>query len=153
MVWFYIPWLNESLQAVDCLGYMISCYHYLYQQLPVTPSMARKNIHLSDLSWSQQIWGKITNFTAFFKHCGLKRILPKHERASHVIRSRIGGMLQSASYVHTKTTPRNVGGIKRLEYFYSEHHILRGDLCKSGPRYFASEKKFSLKLCPINYLW
>ena len=112
-----------------------------------------KNIHLSDLSWSQQIWGKITNFTAFFKHCGLKRILPKHERASHVIRSRIGGMLQSASYVHTKTTPRNVGGIKRLEYFYSEHHILRGDLCKSGPRHFASEKKFSLKLCPINYLW
>ena len=30
---------------------------------------------------------------------------------------------------------------------------LSGDLCKSGPRYFASEKSFSLKLCPINYLW
>ena len=30
---------------------------------------------------------------------------------------------------------------------------LRGELCKSGPGYFTSEKKFSLKLCPINYLW
>ena len=114
-----------------------------------------KNIHLSDLSWSQQIWGKITNFTAFFKHCGLKRILPNTRACQSCYPLPHWGyqVLQSASYVHTKTTPRNVGGIKRLEYFYSEHHILRGDLCKSGPRYFASEKKFSLKLCPINYLW
>ena len=26
-----------------------------------------------------------------------------------------------------------------------------GDLCKSGPRRFSSEKKFCLKLCPLNY--
>ena len=28
---------------------------------------------------------------------------------------------------------------------------LSGDLCKSGPRRFSSEKKFCLKLCPLNY--
>ena len=31
--------------------------------------------------------------------------------------------------------------------------ILSGDLRKSSPGHFALEKKFSLKLFPINYLW
>ena len=62
--------------------------------------------------------------------------------------------------------PKRLMFSKKFDYSLSpifQEHIIRGrhilfnplsgDLCKSGPGYFASEKRFSLKLCLINYLW
>jgi len=39
--------------------------------------------------------------------------------------------------------------IKRFSRFLP---ILSGNVCKSGPPHFGSEKRFSLKLCPGNHL-
>ena len=59
--------------------------------------------------------------------------------------------IKTISFVNVKLTFKILPNT--MSVFQGVKNDLSGDLCKSGPGHFASKKKFSLKLCPINYLW